>query len=211
MKNIFILNSIFGLRNDNQPVRKLHRRIGGYFSSLEQAVEAMPQERRFNERPTDPTFLYCFIVEEFPVDTLSSESIREWLFSPEGKQLDYRLADGEFNGRSESEIRFKVGDIVDVIHRKGGRLVAEQMIVGREPFTPEILQKHAEELAEFGQTLHNPMEEYNCLPLNGENYEYVSPVWVMPLQKPVDAETEKALKDYLANARNNKIYLRRRW
>lgn len=210
MNNVFILNSIVALRDDNHSVRKLHRRVGGYYSSLEQAVEAMPQERRSNERPTDPTFLYCFIVEEFPVDVQNHGNLREWLFSPDGKQLDYRLADGEFHGRSEAEIRFKVGDIVDVIHSKGGKMVAEPMIVGREPFTSEVLKKYAEELAEYGQTIE-PEEEYNCLPLNGKAYEYVSPVCVMPLQKPLDAETEQAFKDYLANARNNKIYLRRRW
>ncbi|MBR6055118.1 MAG: hypothetical protein IKP46_07255 [Bacteroidales bacterium] len=208
--SIFILYSLFALRDDNDPARKLHRRVGGYYSTLEQAIEAMPEERRSNERPGDPIFLYCFIVEEFPVDVQNHGNLREWLFSPDGKQLDYRLADSEFHGRMDDEIRFKVGDIVDVICSKGGKLIAEPMIVGRTPFTPELLKKYADELAEYGQT-PDPEEEYNCLPLNGKAYEYVSPARVMPLQRPLGAETEKAFKDYLANARNNKIYLRRRW
>lgn len=207
---MFIMYSLFALRDDSEPIRKLHRRTAGFYTSLELAEAAMPEERAKNERPEYPVYLYCFIVEEFPVDVQNHGNIREWLFSPDGKQLDYRLADGEFHGRSEADIRFKVGDIVDVIHSKGGKLVAEPMIVGREPFTPEVLKKYAEELAEYGQSI-DPEEEYNCLPLNGKAYEYVSPVCVMPLQKPLDAETEQAFKDYLANARNNKIYLRRRW
>ena len=208
--NIYILYSICALRDDTAVVRKLHRRTGGFFSSLEQAVAAMPKERAANERPMDPTFLYCFIVEEYPVDVTNRGNLREWLYSPEGRRLDYRLEPGQFHGRGEEEIRFKVGDIVDVMHAKGGRLIAEPMIVGREPFTPEVLKNFADELAEYGETV-DPEEEYNCLPLNGKAYEYVSPVRLMPLQHPLDAETEKAFKDYLANARGNGIYLRRRW
>lgn len=208
--NLFVLHSLFALKDDREPIRTLHRRTAGFYTSLELAEAAMPEERNKNERTDDPVYLYCFIVKEFPMDVMNRGSIREWLYSPDGEPLDYRLADGEFHGRSEADIRFKVGEIVDVIHSKGGKLVAEPMIVGREPFTPEVLKKYAEELAEYGQSI-DPEEEYNCLQLNGKAYEYISPVYVMSLQKPLDADTENAFKDYLANARNNKIYLRRRW
>ena len=167
----------------------------------------MPEERNKNERPDDPVYLYCFIVKEFPMDVMNRGSIREWLYSPDGEPLDYRLEEGAFRGRSDEEIRFKVGDIVDVVHYKGGKLVAEPMVVGRVPFTPDDIRIFE---GEHGEPI-DPEEEYCCLSLKGLSYEYVSPVQVVTLTQNINTAYEIALRAYAESAKEQGIRLRRRW
>ena len=204
---MFVLHSLFALKDDHEPIRKLHRRTAGFYSSLELAEAAMPEERNKNERPDDPVYLYCFIVKEFPMDVMNHGSIREWLYSPDGEPLDYRQESGTFKGRIEEEIRFKVGDIVDVIHYKGGKLVAEPMTVGRVPFTPNDIKMLESEQGK----LIDPEEEYCCLPLKGLFYEYVSPVMVITLTQNLDEDYERELREYAEKAKEGGVRLRRRW
>ena len=204
---MFILYSLFALKEDSEPIRKLHRRTAGFYTSLELAEAAMPEERNKNERPDDPVYLYCFIVKEFPMNVMNRGNIREWLYSPDGERLDYRIEEGAFQGRSENEIRFKVGDIVDVIHYKGGKLVAEPMTVGRVPFTPKDIQMFE---SEYGKSV-DPEEEYCCLPIKGLSYEYVSPVMVITLTQNLDEDYERELREYAEKAKKGGVRLRRRW
>lgn len=204
---MFIMYSLFALRDDSEPIRKLHRRTAGFFTSLELAEAAMPEERSKNERPEYPVYLYCFIVKEFPMNVMNRGNIREWLYSPDGEPLDYRLEEGAFRGRSDEEIRFKVGDIVDVVHYKGGNLVAEPMVVGRVPFTSEDIRMFE---SEHGEHI-DPEEEYCCLPLKGLSYEYVSPVQVVTLTQNINTAYEIALRAYAESAKEQGIRLRRRW
>lgn len=204
---MYILYSLFALKDDSEPIRKLHRRTAGFYTSLELAEAAMPEERAKNERPEDPVYLYCFVVKEFPMNVMNRGNIREWLYSPDGERLDHRVEEGSFRGRSDEEIRFKVGDIVDVVHYKGGKLVAEPMVVGRVPFTPDDIRIFE---GEHGEPIE-PEEEYCCLPLKGLSYEYVSPVMVITLTQNLDKDYESELRDYVEKAKEGGVRLRRRW
>ena len=204
---MFVLHSLFALKDDREPIRKLHRRTAGFFTSLELAEAAMPEERSKNERPDDPVYLYCFVVKEFLMNVMNRGSIREWLYSPDGERLDHRVEEGAFRGRSEEEIRFKVGDIVDVMHYRGGKLVAEPMVVGRVPFTPKDIKVFESE----HEKPIDPEEEYCCLPLKGLSYEYVSPVMVITLTQQLNSAYEIALREYAESAKEQGIILRRRW
>jgi len=66
--------------------------------------------------------IHHFNIREIPLDYISytDECLSEWLYDRKGKLLDKRLFSnmrnepGMFTGRTQDEIRFKVGDIVEV-------------------------------------------------------------------------------------------------
>ena len=68
-----------------------------------------------------------------------------------------------FKGREDSQIRFKVGDLVEVLHPASA--TAELMIVGRVPFSPDRVM-------EIESDPDNPSrdipDEYACLPIDGK-------------------------------------------
>jgi hypothetical protein len=87
----------------------------GFFSSLKSAEAAL--SKYISEQTEDD--VYCFFIKEFAVDDLLySYTESERVYSPAGELIDECLVaelEGDFYGRPPEKIRFKVGDIVEVL------------------------------------------------------------------------------------------------
>lgn len=109
------------------PEFRISRCCKGIFSSLENAVYAMQGCVRENERD-----IYCFKIYELPLDTRCDlwsldypSCIREHLYGPRGELLEHTVcsslgedlntAYGHYLGKPKSQLRFRKGDIVEVI------------------------------------------------------------------------------------------------
>lgn len=123
------------------PEFRISRCCKGIFTSLSNAEEAMQGCVRENE----PN-IYCFKIFELPLDRLSDlgspdypNSIRTRLYGQKGEMLDSTLCSsltedlgteyGHYLGKPKSQLRFKKGDIVEVIEADTVHLA----IVSRDP------------------------------------------------------------------------------
>ena len=89
------------------------------FCDTFEAAEALMKEIVRTER-YNMDDVYCFYIYERAMDVLfdRSEYTKCWLFDAKGEMTDKRLfpsywSEKEFDGRSEDEIRFKWGDLVE--------------------------------------------------------------------------------------------------
>ncbi len=94
--------------------------------------------------------IYCIIIYERPIEFEyhTFEYVSCWVYDSTGKLLDKRTfptfwSEGKFNGRSEDEIRFKWGDLVEWCDGKSIRLA----YVLATPQTKEYYMRKSEELA----------------------------------------------------------------
>lgn len=210
--------------DDRYPRIPLFNGEKGYYATLAEAEEAMRSEvaRRRGHKYSS---IYAFLVRELPFGVpYDWGTLSERLYSGEGELIDRSMcADGgdrvrkvfddlalEYNGRQPSEIRFKEGDIVEVLAIGGKRSEAELMVVGRPPFTPEGIAALDKQLEEYGQTAQ-PEDEYACLPLGADSFEYVPPTRILAPRRPLDDDTIMEYREYYAAARSRRIIPRRRW
>lgn len=109
------------------PEFRISRCCKGLFSTLsnaEAAIQSFIQEKESE--------IYCFKIYELPLDTLSNlgsldfpDCIREYLYDSKGEMLEHTVCSslnddlgteyGYYLGKPKSELRFKKGDIVEVI------------------------------------------------------------------------------------------------
>ena len=147
-KTFFKLIEIEYCTDDNPqyPEFDVYRTVVGYFSSLEKAEQTMNQQKHIKSKKPEYKF-FGFLIEEYALDITGydrAESRRSYL--PDGSLLDetlmsetlidenYELVD--FSGRPADKVRFKVGDLVEVLY---GDTVSLE-IVGKLPYTPERVQ-----------------------------------------------------------------------
>lgn len=108
------------------PEFRISRCCKGIFSSRSNALDAMQGCIRENED------IYCFKIYELPLDTLCDlwsldypSCIREHLYGPKGELLEHTVcsslgedlntAYGRYLGKPKSQLRFRKGDIVEVM------------------------------------------------------------------------------------------------
>ena len=186
MKSIFRLEEIRCYEPDGHLYRDASIGIVGHYSSLEKVMEAI---RENNQETWDAEEIMAYLVKKIPVDTEFGEvdclSIRS--FNPQGGLIDQCLQDynlcNQFEGRNSEAIRFKIGDIVEVL--EGRRLYTA--IVAALPPTPED---------------HFPILDalddcYFVLPLDSGpiDHLHIAPTHTFTLQHPL----EKEGLDYLRN------------
>lgn len=109
------------------PEFRISRCCKGIFSSMAKAEAALQSCVSNNE-----TDIYCFKIYELPLDCPSDFGspdypycIREYLYGPKGEMLEHTTcsslnedigtAYGHYLGKPKSQLRFKKGDIVEVI------------------------------------------------------------------------------------------------
>lgn len=109
------------------PEFRISRCCKGIFSSMAKAEAALQSCVSNNE-----TDIYCFKIYELPLDCTSDlgsldypACIREYLYGPEGGILEHTTCSslnddigteyGHYLGKPKSQLRFKKGDIVEVI------------------------------------------------------------------------------------------------
>jgi len=154
----------------------------GFFSSLEKAEKKMNEQKHTNS--CKPEYKYFgFLIEEYALDnpwTLPTESRRSYL--PDGSLLAENLLSEtpgddfsnfeEFLGRPADKIRFKTGDLVEVLHHNSARLE----IVGKEPPSPEWVR----DLNQRGCKLDSSDDAYYTLDEHG-NHSHPEVINVFPV------------------------------
>ena len=136
MTSIFRVEEIRSYDSEEHWYREACIGIVGHYSSLEKTLEAI---RTNNHETWDAEEIMAYLVKEIPVDSIWGEvdclSIRS--FNAQGDLIDQCLQDynlcNQFEGRYSEAIRFKIGDIVEVL--EGRRLYTA--IVAALPPTPE--------------------------------------------------------------------------
>lgn len=135
MTSIFRLEEVRAYENDEQLYQDASIGILGHYSSLGNALDAI---HRNNKETYEPDDIYAYLIKEVAVDGEVGESdclsIRS--YDAKGTLVDeclqnYNLAN-QYEGRNPDTIRFRVGDIVEVL--EGHRLYSA--IVAALPPTP---------------------------------------------------------------------------
>ena len=136
MTSIFRLDCIRVYDTDEHLYRDVSYSILGYYSTLDKALVAM---RLNNKEAFDIECIYAYLIKELAID--GAIGTTDWLsvrsYDQQGKPVDECLQDynlaNQFEGRKTENIRFKIGDIVEVL--EGRRLYTA--IVAAVPPTPE--------------------------------------------------------------------------
>ena len=186
MKSIFRLEEIRSYDSEEHWYRDASIGIVGHYSSLEKVMEAI---RENNQETWDAEEIMAYLVKEIAVDGGLRDV--DWLsvrtYDPQGNLMDACLQDynlsNQFEGRNPEAIRFKIGDVVEVL--EGRRLYTA--IVAALPPTPEN---------------HFPILDarddcYLVLPLDSGpiDHLHIAPTHTFALQHPI----EKEGLDYLRN------------
>ena len=186
MTSIFRLEEIRSYDSEEHWYRDASIGIVGHYSSLEKVMEAM---RENNQEAWDTDEIMAYMVKEIAVN--GEPRNIDWLsvrtYDPKGNLIDECLQDynlcNQFKGRNLEAIRFKIGDIVEVL--EGRRLYTA--IVAALPPTPED---------------HFPILDalddcYLVLPLDSGpiDHLHIAPTHTFSLQHPL----EKEGIDYLRN------------
>ena len=186
MKSIFRLEEIRSYDSEEHLCRDASIGIVGHYSSLEKTLEAMHMN---NHETWDAEEIMAYLVKEIAVD--GEPRNVDWLsvrtYDPQGNLMDACLQDynscNQFEGRNPEAIRFKIGDIVEVL--EGRRLYTA--IVAALPPTPED---------------HFPILDalddcYLALPLDSApiDHLHIAPTHTFTLQHPIGKED----LDYLRN------------
>ena len=179
MKSIFRLEEIRSYDSEEHWCRDASIGIVGHYSSLEKVREAMLTN---NQETWDAEEIMAYMVKEIPVDG----GLRDvgWLsvrtYDPQGNLMDACLQDynlcNQFEGRNSEAIRFKIGDIVEVL--EGRRLYTA--IVAALPPTPE----------DHFPVLDAMDDCYLVLPLDSGHIDHlhVPPTHTFALQHPLENE-----------------------
>lgn len=136
MKSIFRLEEIRSYDSEEHWYRDASIGIVGHYSSLDKVMEAMSVN---NQETWDAEEIMAYMVKEIAVDGEIGEV--SWLsvrtYDTQGVLIDQCLQDynlcNKFEGRNPEAIRFKIGDIVEVLEER--RLYTA--IVAALPPTPE--------------------------------------------------------------------------
>ena len=188
MRSIFRLEEIRSYESEEHWYRDASIGIVGHYSSLEKVMEAMYTN---NQKTWDAEEIMAYLVKEIAVDGEIEEV--SWLsvrtYDTQGALIEECLQDynlcNQFEGRNSEAIRFKVGDIVEVL--EGCRLYAA--IVAALPPTSED---------------HFPILDalddcYLVLPLDasGLDHLHIAPTHTFALQHPIEKEDIEYLRNRL--------------
>ena len=186
------------------PVFKVSRVTQGYFSSLEKAEQKMKQFAA-GEGGWEPHQLFGFQIEEYLLDIdcyYSAKSRRSYL--PDGslwaENLLSEIPDENglesFLGRPAEKIRFKIGDLVEVL--RWDTVTLE--IVGNLPMTPdEVRRMYERSLKENPDDQFIPLDycddSYYTLDQSG-GHSHPHAVTMFPVRMKVSKKLkEKLLSD----------------
>lgn len=188
MNSIFRLEEIRSYDSEEHWCRDASIGIVGHYSSLEKVMEAM---RKNNQETWDAEEIMAYRVKEIAVDGGLRDV--DWLsvrtYDPQGDLIDACLQDynlcNQFEGRNPEAIRFKVGDIVEVLECH--KLITA--IVAALPPTPE----------DHFPVLDAMDDCYLVLPLDSGHIDHlhVPPTHTFALQYPLGKEGLEYLRNRL--------------
>lgn len=181
----------------------------GLFSTLAKAEQAIQERIEFKKRNRWKYAPFGFLIDEFELDEisfLSAKSRRNYL--SEGSLLDECLISEimgekfpdleEFSGRPADKVRFRNGDLVEVLHRDTVTL----NIVCNPPWSPEKANESKKRYTKAGyDDLHFDYSDdcYYTLGVSesdddDDTHGHPSPVRMFPLRFPVSDELRNNLE-----------------
>lgn len=199
MKNLFRL-SRYSLRSKTGEIRHPHnsviRESVGLYFTLDQAIAAMHKIVIME----DNLFTYCFYIKEFDLNQSYPTVATERCYTKDGKLYDQYLKsenDRNFRGRNPKDIRFKEGDIVEVLQSNGVCLE----VVTRAPYTKEEyrdrrewIKQNPEKFGRYSFCLDKGDDGYCTISLGeGDTHSHPHSMSVFPVSKPISAKHRKAL------------------
>ena len=188
MRSIFRLEEIRSYESEEHWYRDASIGIVGHYSSLEKVMEAMLKN---GSEAWDAEEIMAYMVKEIAVDGEIGEV--SWLsvrtYDTQGTLIDECLQDynlcNQFEGRNREAIRFKIGDIVEVL--EGHRLFTA--IVAALPPTPKGNFPILDALDDC----------YLVLPLDasGLDHLHIAPTHTFALHHPIEKEGLEYLRNRL--------------
>ncbi|MCM1139188.1 MAG: hypothetical protein NC453_11520 [Muribaculum sp.] len=203
-------------RKRHYPKFKVFRHIIGYGKTLEDAEELM---RKAIEQTGEVDDFYCFHINEHLLGVYnhwSDYGISWWLYGPTGKLIDHSWCDSrhyaeapftKFRGRPKSSIRFKAGDIVEVLDGDEVRLAVATQSPADIEWCWGLRNRIAERLEKDGPVTDEMIEiEYildgsddQAAVIDGPGYEYhdhIPTQNIMPLRTKLFPHQRKRYEDY---------------
>ncbi len=199
------------------PRRRISQQRLGFFDTKEHAEEAMLSTIEFQKKVCkqreknyyDDCFGF-FLLEQFVHNRESSFYRNErpqkcFSFNADGEPNDFVALDemGLYRGRKKEDIRFKVGDIVEVV--EGG--YADLVIVGALPLTTDTYHQMEEDPEECEHPSHFLDESDDCYIVytHGEVGSHFHPVCYKVFQptQPVPEKIAARLRANLEEMKEN--------
>ena len=198
MKTIFEIELI-STHGTRYPVRKrLYNLSLGAYTTLEKAEKAMM--RVVKNWDTDEGN-YCFIITERKLNPKPDKEdvvgVRTYL--PDGSWYEENMVgqDGVFRGRPNERIRFKIGDVVEVLYGK----TVELAIVGNTPPSLEFAEQMRQRRLEKGMTdgffMDKFDDSYTIYDTRPGGHTHVESQFVFPTRKPVSEKLFQKLKEQM--------------
>ena len=198
MKTIFELELI-STHGTRYPVRKrLYDLSLGAYTTLEKAEKAMQKVVKSWGMESDT---FCYIITERKLNPKPNEEdvvgVRTYL--PDGSWYEENMADrdGVFRGRPKERIRFKIGDVVEVLY--GGAV--ELAIIGNTPPSLEFAEQMRKRRLGNGVTDEFFMDKfedsYTIYDTHPGGHTHVESQFVFPTRKPVSEKLVQKLKEQM--------------
>lgn len=198
MNTVFQLEEVC-INGKRYPIRKTTRWTLGYHSTLEKAKQDMASSVDIEEESKPICDTLCYIITEWEIDSdcgLDIISIQTYLKDSSFYERNYVDRDKVFRGRPKDKIRFKHGDIVEVLDNGYLRLA----IVGGEPSSVErvnylreraIKNGHLKEGEDLFMDISD--DQYMVYDLTGGGHSHIESQFVFPHFKHVSKHLRERL------------------
>ena len=198
MKTIFEIELI-STHGTRYSVRKrLYNLSLGAYTTLEKAEKAMMRVVKNWDTDEDN---YCFIITERKLNPKPDKEdvvgVRTYL--PDGSWYEENMVgqDGVFRGRPNERIRFKIGDIAEVLYGD----VVELAIIGNTPPSLEFAEQMRKRRLGNGVTDEFFMDKfddsYTIYDTHPGGHTHVESQFVFPTRKPVSEKLVQKLKEQM--------------
>ena len=198
MNTVFQLEEVC-INGKRYPIRKTTRWTLGYHSTLEKAKQDMASSVDIEEESKPICDTLCYIITEWEIDSdcgLDIISIQTYLKDSSFYERNYVDRDKVFFFFSKDKIRFKHGDIVEVLDNGYLRLA----IVGGEPSSVErvnylreraIKNGHLKEGEDLFMDISD--DQYMVYDLTGGGHSHIESQFVFPHFKHVSKHLRERL------------------
>lgn len=197
MENLFRL-SLHRLRSKTGKIRHPYnptiRESIALYWTLDDAITTMREMVKTGEN----LFLYSFCIEEFEFKSWWPRIATERCYTKDGQLYEQYLKHEDctgFRGRNPKDIRFKEGDIVEVLQELQG---IHLEIVTLTPITKEQYRERVIcNLERFSKYPYRPDKSDDCYCTislgEGDTHSHPHSMKVFPVSKPISAKHRKAL------------------
>ena len=198
MKTIFELELI-STHGTRYPVRKrLYDLSLGAYTTLEKAEKAMQKVVKSWGMESD-TFCYIIIERKLNPKPQEEDMVGVRTYLPDGSWYEENMTDrdGVFRGRPDERIRFKIGDIAEVLYGD----VVELAIIGNTPPSLEFAEQMRKRRLGNGVTDEFFMDKfddsYTIYDTHPGGHTHVESQFVFPTRKPVSEKLVQKLKEQM--------------